>query len=610
MDRLRLIIGDGEGPAQQAVNPATVMKWWNEYAFLVGRAIDGETLIRALALAELWGTAPHCVLLSQGWVTERQYVEALASDLGVSAFGEAQGVPAPSGHLLEATRKSPEEVAASIEALRRKGRTAVLASAGQLEAMEAPDRKAQRSQRAVESLLRASPVLSAGTPVWSWQLVAVAVGSGLIIGSALAAPELAKRIAVAALALAFLPVVLLRAAILALAVGHRSVVKPPRPPGDAELPEYSILVPLFRESEVLDDLVRALCDLDYPQAKLDVLLILEAVDTETRRAVEAIELPGFMRVIIVPDSHPRTKPKALNYALQFARGSHVVVYDAEDVPERDQLRRAAALFREAGAGTFCLQARLDIHNAREAWLARQFALEYSVLFGVTLPGLVRLRLPVPLGGTSNHFPRRVLDRWTGWDPFNVTEDADLGVRLARCGGRVRMLESTTWEEAPVRFGTWLRQRTRWHKGWMQTYLVHTRRPLRLWKELGPLAFLGFHAYCGGLVLSALVFPWFCLAAAHGFYAGDLLVLPASGVDRLIAGVCIADLVLGFTAAMLSAALAAVRRGRPWLIGDLPGMPLYWLLVSLAAHRALFQLMVAPYKWEKTQHQARSGPPVS
>ena len=192
-----------------------------------------------------------------------------------------------------------------------------------------------------------------------------------------------------------------------------------------------------------------------------------------------------MRIVTVPNGQPRTKPRALNYALQDARGTLVAVFDAEDIPDADQLRRAANAFIEGGPRLACVQARLAIYNADESFLSRQFALEYSALFSGLLPALGFLRLPLTLGGTSNHFRRDLLLKIGGWDPFNVTEDADLGIRLARFGYEVSVINSVTMEEAPASWRSWRGQRTRWIKGWIQTYLVHMRRPLRLWRDLGP-----------------------------------------------------------------------------------------------------------------------------
>ncbi len=578
-----------------------------EYEFLIGHVLDRETLRQAVATAQSWGVAPHDVLLAQGWISERAYVERLARHLGVGALGRALAAPERSAILLDGTAGTPQHIARRVALGRTAGETVVLACAGDLQQREPAERTAWRVRRAIAGLLRRSPVLSAGAPTWSWQLLAAAGLVGLTAGAAVTAPDVAYDALLALFTIAFLPVVLLRLAVVALGMAPQQ--EPPSADSipDSDLPVYSVLIPMFRESRVLPDLVAAVSALDYPTAKLDVLLVLEAVDAETRSAAASLELPGFMRVIDVPDSQPRTKPKALNYALQFARGDYVVVFDAEDVPEPGQLRRAIATFRDSRTETICLQGRLNVHNVQDGWLARHFALEYSVLFDVTLPGLARLGLPIPLGGTSNHFPRAVLDRWTGWDPFNVTEDADLGIRLARTGGRVAMLHSTTWEEAPARLTVWLRQRTRWLKGWLQTYLVHTRQPRRLLRDLGPVAFAGFHLYSGGLLLSAFVFPLFCALVALELWQGGWLQPPGPLPARVLWTVAAFNVSAAYVASVLAAVVAVRRRGRAWLALSAPLMPVYWLLISLAAYRALFQLATAPHLWEKTEHRPRSGP---
>lgn len=578
-----------------------------EYAFLVGNLLDRETLLQAIALSRQWGVAPHEVLIARDWITETNYVEALARHLGVRALSQIEIRLKPGVVLLDGTATTPWEVARRIAELEATGNVVVLALPWEIADRSPANARRLRLQRAITGLLRWRPVWSAGMPVWFWQRLALLAGGGFLVGQVVTAPDVAYTTLFIVLTLAFTPIVVMRLVILALGLLPELGKSPRERIPDAELPVYSILVPMFREGEVLPDLVAALSAIDYPAAKLDVLLVLESVDHETQKVAASLDLPGFMRVVVVPDSQPRTKPKALNYALQLARGDYVVVYDAEDAPDPDQLRKAISRFREAPAKVACLQGRLNIHNVRDSWLTRQFTLEYTVLFDVILPGLARLGLPIPLGGTSNHFPRQVLDRWFGWDPFNVTEDADLGIRLARTGARVEMLNSTTWEEAPARFGIWFRQRTRWLKGWMQTYLVHTRQPLRLMWDLGWAAFLGFHLYSGGLVLSALVFPIFCIIVAVEVWQGVWLDLPMSIPSGALWTLAVFNLAAAYLATLVGTVVAIWRRGRIWLLPAVLLMPFYWLLISLAAYRAAIQLATAPYYWEKTEHRSRTRP---
>ena len=289
----------------------------------------------------------------------------------------------------------------------------------------------------------------------------------------------------------------------------------------------------------------------------------------------------------------------------LARGDFVVVYDAEDRPEPSQLRQALAIFRGGGADLVCVQAQLNIDNPYRSWLTRQFTIEYSVLFDAILPALERLRLPVPLGGTSNHFPRTTLSAAGAWDPFNVTEDADLGIRLARQNLRTSVLACTTWEEAPVDIATWLKQRTRWLKGWMQTYLVHTREPRRLHAELGWRGSVGFHALMGGLILSALVHPLFYTLLVYFLVTGDLLVPAETKVGAAFWAIAWVNLGVGYVVSILIGVLSVWRRRRFRLVFSCLLMPAYWLLISLAAYRALYQLVRNPYLWEKTEHRGEA-----
>jgi len=340
---------------------------------------------------------------------------------------------------------------------------------------------------------------------------------------------------------------------------------------------------------------------DYPPEKLDVIIAVEADDRETRAALDARKAGVPITVIPVPASGPRTKPKALNVALPFARGAFTVIYDAEDRPEPDQLRRALRAFSNGDGRLACVQARLCIDNTGDSLLARLFTAEYAGQFDVFLPGLAAMRLPLPLGGSSNHFRTEILREVGGWDAYNVTEDADLGVRLARFGYRTSVIASTTYEEAPARIGPWLRQRTRWFKGWMQTWLVHMREPRRLLAELGLAGFAGFQLVVGGNALAALV---------HPLFLGGLIFSVASGVPvwrggglaaSILAALYGTSVVIGYLTSAFLGWLGLMRRGLSGTAWVPVLTPLHWLLLSFAAWRALYQLIVAPYAWEKTEH---------
>ena len=370
---------------------------------------------------------------------------------------------------------------------------------------------------------------------------------------------------------------------------------------DDELPEFTILVPLFREMSVVGQILESMAAIDYPADRLDVKIVLEENDRETVDYVRDCALPGHFEVIVVPACKPQTKPKALNYALHFARGDLIAIYDAEDVPDPRQLRLAAGVFAKAPDDLACVQARLDFFNAGDNWLTRQFAIEYAVLFRRLLPVLASLSLPLPLGGTSNHFRADILRKVGAWDPHNVTEDADLGLRLARMGYRTGVIDSETSEEANCALGNWMQQRARWLKGWMQTWLVHMRQPGRLFRELGWAGFLATQAWLAGLIFSSLTHPFFMAYAIWLLVRGEFFPPSADLVWTTIVGLNLAVLIMGYTSYVLVAWEATTRRRdrhlRPWLIFT----PVYWLLISAAAWLALWQLIRNPFGWNKTRH---------
>ncbi|MHB1109301.1 MAG: glycosyltransferase family 2 protein, partial [Devosia sp.] len=286
--------------------------------------------------------------------------------------------------------------------------------------------------------------------------------------------------------------------------------EPAIPLSDAELPIYSVLIPLRDEAHMVPMLRRAMQALDYPPEKLDIKFVVESRSEATIAAVRQVLSEQRFELVVVPDAPPHTKPKALNYALPLVRGEYVVVYDAEDIPASDQLRRAASELT-ADPGLDCLQAELRVDNAPENWLTALFAGEYAGQFGLLLPFLARLRLPLPLGGTSNHFRARSLREVGGWDAFNVTEDADLGTRLSRLRYRTATLANRTHEEAPISLLAWMAQRTRWTKGWMQTFIVHNRSPRHFLEDIGWRGFLAFQIYIGSMIISALLHSAFLIS---------------------------------------------------------------------------------------------------
>lgn len=379
---------------------------------------------------------------------------------------------------------------------------------------------------------------------------------------------------------------------------------------DGRLPIYTVAVPLYREEAVLNQMLSALAALDYPTAKLDIRLLIEADDSSMQEALTKRTLPSHIGVTIVPPGQPRTKPRALNLALLEARGTFFTIFDAEDIPDPQQLRMAAARFLRAPDDLACLQARLVIDHADEGLLPALFALEYAGLFGVLNPGLLRSGLPIMLGGTSNHFRTQALRKIGGWDAWNVTEDADLGMRLVRAGYRMGDLPSDTREEAPLTLSAWLKQRSRWIKGYMQTMVAHSRAPLRLLREAGVPATLAFLSLCLGTVVTALVYPAFAIAAFLSFGEGSLFS-PGDAFGSLTSTLALTVWIFGGVALFLPPALGALRRRTPRLLLLLPLLPFYYGLVCIAAWMALYEYRARRFVWNKTTHGvARQRAPLA
>ena len=374
----------------------------------------------------------------------------------------------------------------------------------------------------------------------------------------------------------------------------------PNPAHLARLPTVSILVALYRESDIAARLVQRLGRLDYPRALLDVVLVVEEDDSLTRQALLRADLPGWMRVVVTPAGRVKTKPRALNHALTQCKGTIVGVYDAEDAPAPDQIAQVVNRFAQRGPQVACLQGALDFYNPTKTWLSRCFTLEYAAWFRVILPGLQRLGLPLPLGGTTLFFRREVLEKLGAWDAYNVTEDADLGIRLARCGYRTEILPSTTLEEATCHARPWVKQRSRWVKGYMMTYLTHMRDPARLYRDLGLRGFAGFQILFLGSIAQALLAPvlwsfWaFCLGLGHPL-AGIITTQALHGLTLAFVTCEVVSIAVGI--------LGLKRSGQNIAALWVPTLALYFPLQTLAAYKAAYEMLVNPFFWDKTSHGA-------
>lgn len=570
--------------------------------------------------ADRLGTDAATELLAQGVVDAGALAEAMARALQLPLdgpgdddviVGEHRLGSGPSAARLVATcsrgfrRKlfilptleSLPLVAGHLAAAPRLRSLARVAAVGALLTREEAHDLGERAERARLSLAASDPEASARTVVTGHQGLCAGLLISALVACAVTWPGLWVSLH-AATSLVFFGCVLLRWAALI----DPGVERPSCPEASERplFPVYSILVPLRDEAHMVMPLVEALNTLSWPRSRREILLVCEADDRATVAAAQrASEGHHGVRVIQVPPSEPRTKPKALNFALPLVRGDFVVLYDAEDRPHPDQLLQAWQRFRSADAGLACLQAPLVIGNGASNWITGLFALEYAALFRGLLPWLARHRLPLPLGGTSNHFRREALVSVGGWDSHNVTEDADLGMRLHRRGYRTGTIDCPTLEDAPTSRRVWFPQRMRWMKGWMQTWLVHMRSPLRLLRDLGPAGFAVFQLLFLGMLVAGAAHLFFALAVAwatidilrHGAPGLILSLLYALDIWNVVGGT------LGFA---LLAWRSLEPQERP-LARRLIWMHAYWLLTSCATLRALWQLVRAPHRWEKTPH---------
>lgn len=381
-----------------------------------------------------------------------------------------------------------------------------------------------------------------------------------------------------------------------------------RGPREPPMPLISVLVPLLRESQIAERLVRRLSLLDYPRERLEILLIVEARDWMTKRALARAVLPDWMRIVEVPIGPVQTKPRALNYALALARGSLIGVYDAEDAPEPDQLRKVAAAFALAPPEVVCLQGALDFYNPRQSLLTQLFTLDYACWFRVLLPGISKMGLVIPLGGTTLFFRRKALQTLGGWDAWNVTEDADLGLRLARRGWRTELLPSTTYEEATSEVLPWVRQRSRWIKGYAMTWACHMRRPAELWRDLGPRRYCWLQVMLLAPILQPLLAP--CLWSFWLLLFG--LPHPLQPALGWVAMWALIGIFVAAELASITICIVALRATRHRGLGMVsPLLQAYGWLASFAAWKALIELILNPFYWDKTFHgHSRQGQSAS
>ncbi|NKN34955.1 glycosyltransferase [Agrobacterium sp. a22-2] len=625
------IVPIGAAPASAVPDRDAVSALWDEALVLKQLGI-GKPLIARMAQRALRNrTTIERELLHGGGVREDAYYAGMARLAGlpfVEAIEDGQvtdirgldsQLQRPTQIRLNHGHKPPVTVIVP-EARRFADLTATLARLPDLRtslAIAAPSTVRQavwragarrRSHAAVNGLFEADPRFSAR--------VVLAGRQGFWIGSLLTA-FLASLLLETDATLLVLHIVLTLIFFLSLMPRLTAVVQSRRSrpsampallPGQA-LPVYSVMVALYQETEVVSQLLTSLDRLNWPKSRLDIKLVCEEDDLGTIAAIKALEPGPQFEIVEVPACGPRTKPKALTYALAGVRGDYVAIFDAEDRPHPDQLLEAYQHFSCTPDDIACLQAPLIIANAKASCISALFSLEYSALFRGLLPFLARHSMPLPLGGTSNHFRTHLLRAAGGWDPYNVTEDADIGLRLYRLGYRAEVIRRQTLEDAPTSIPVWTGQRTRWFKGWLQTWLVVMRSPSLAIAEMGPCAFVVFQLLIGGMLLSSLAHPVMILFLTQSTLA--MMRSPGTAMSVLDKVLFYTDMinVLGSYATFLALGATKMTRFETRLVSwRWIFIPVYWLMMSMAAWRAVFELRSRPFFWNKTPHRPTAARP--
>lgn len=456
--------------------------------------------------------------------------------------------------------------------------------------------------RAVNLLREQDPLRSASVAVVGWQRAVLWAALLITVSCAVWRPLQTAVVLIAVCTLAYVLTMIDRVLIFRQGLAYRAIVvsdEEARAIPDSELPAYTILVPAYNEPEVVGDLLAAMGRLEYPPEKMQVLLLLEADDEVTIAAAHDYQDSEIVTIVLVPPADPRTKPKACNYGLAFATGEIVTIYDAEDLPEPLQLRRTVAAFAKSPPEVVCIQSKLAYHNSHQNLLTGWFTAEYNLWFGYLLPGMMRSRSPIPLGGTSNHLRRDVLEGIGAWDPFNVTEDADLGLRIHALGYRTAVLDSTTLEEANSDPINWIRQRSRWYKGYLQTWLVHIRRPVRMWKSVGPRSFVRLTLILAGTPIIAVLNLLFWFITILWFLGQPEIV--GAVFPWFVYFPALVALIVGNGVTLYMNLISLREDDRADLIIPALTVPAFFVMMSVAAAKGVYQLIRNPSYWEKTFH---------
>lgn len=354
----------------------------------------------------------------------------------------------------------------------------------------------------------------------------------------------------------------------------------------SQFPMYTILLPCYKEEiGTLKKLITGIKNLNYPKEKLDVKILLEETDLQTIENLQQIS--HTFEVLKIPNAFPTTKPKACNFGLYFAKGEYVVIYDAEDIPHPNQLLTALSKFSSASKNIMCVQSLLNVYNHSKNLISICFSLEYLVWFNCFLPAFLKCGMWIPLGGTSNHFKTKELLKIGGWDAYNVTEDAELGIRIAKNGYKTDIIYSYTLEESTITIKDFILQRSRWLKGFLITFLIN----ILDFKSTLKLDFLNILQIIFSLGM-----------AFFGFFSIPLIIFFSFFItpNELLISLYSTNLICGILYLMICY-IVGLREKFTNYNKAFYFLPLYFALHICASIVAFWDFFKSPFHWRKTRH---------
>ncbi len=364
-----------------------------------------------------------------------------------------------------------------------------------------------------------------------------------------------------------------------------------------EFPLVTILVPLKQENEVIHQTFSAISNLNYPSSSIQGIIIVESTDTLTKKSIETSIIPDGFEVMEIPTLPPFTKGRAIQRALLVAKGKYITIYDAESRPEPNQVIKAVEIL-EKEKGKTCLQSIIRIENAKENEITSFFASEFWDWYDKRMVNLHKRGIPFGLGGNSFFLATETLKEVGGWDPFNVTEDAELTVRLIKNNVDIKLMNSITHEACPSTMKNWIKQRTRWSKGLLTTSIIHLIS--------GKFGFKGFtfkqwyhfwlRMYVGNLIPFFFAFIFILFLFQSFSYENFVLVNIVLAIN----------LVPSLIVSMWADKKNFNTMGIKIRIHNLFAVTLiYWGMYLWAGFRANYEFLFSPLKWHKTDHSNAS-----